>query len=157
MAEAFFLTEIIMGQFLEIVHGSGQYRQACLLRNATLRIPLGLDLYDEDLESESVYRHFGVFDGEELIACLVIVPLESGKVQLKQMTVDEAFRGKGIGRLLMERVEECLVVSGVGEIRLHARETALGFYEQLGFVIEGERFLEVSILHRSMSKWIGSD
>lgn len=146
-----------MGEFLEIVHGSDQYRQACLLRNAVLRQPLGLSLYDEDLDAEASYRHFGVFENEELIACLVIVPLETGKVQLKQMTVDEVFRGKGIGRLLMEKVEERLLASGVGEIRLHARETALGFYERLGFANEGESFSEVSIPHRSMSKRIGRD
>ena len=146
-----------MGQFLEITHGSDQYRQACLLRNATLRLPLGLDLYDEDLEAELAYRHFGVFEDEELIACLVIVPLGPEKVQLKQMTVVEGFRGKGIGCLLMDEVEESLVTSGVSEIRLHARETALGFYERLGFSIEGDVFWEVSIPHRVMWKRIGLD
>jgi len=45
----------------------------------------------------------------------------------------------------------------VKEIRLHARETALGFYERLGFVGEGARFLEVSIPHQVMWKRIRQD
>lgn len=148
---------MLMRKFLEIAHDSNQYRQACLLRNAVLRQPLGLSLYDEDLDAEASYRHFGVFVGNELAGCLVITPLESNKVQLKQMAVEDEFRGKGFGRLLLEEIEECLIASGVKEIRLHARETALGFYERLGFVGEGARFLEVSIPHQVMWKRIRQD
>lgn len=142
------------GQFLEIDHGSRRYRQACSLRNAALRLPLGLSLYDENLEVESTYRHFGVFDGEVLVACLVIEPLGADKAQLKQMAVDEAYRGQGWGRRLVESVEARLIESGVRELRLDARESAIGFYEQLGFAREGEAFLKVSILHVAMRKRI---
>jgi predicted GNAT family N-acyltransferase len=40
----------------------------------------------------------------------------------------------------------------IGEIALHARETAVGFYEKLGYVVSGERFTEVGIPHWYMQK-----
>ncbi len=144
-----------MGHFLEIAFNSPEYRLACSLRNEVLRLPLGLSLYDEDLELESEYWHFGVFESEALLGCVVVVPLGAGGARLKQMAIAEAVRGKGLGRRLYEALEARLIAMGVSELRLHARETALGFYERLGFESEGETFLEVSIPHVAMRKRIG--
>lgn len=144
-----------MGSFLEIAFNSPEYRLACSLRNEVLRLPLGLSLYDEDLELESEHWHFGIFENEALVGCVVVVPLAAGEAQLKQMAIAEAVRGNGLGRRLFEALEARLIAMGVGELRLHARETAVGFYEQLGFESEGELFLEVSIPHVKMRKRIG--
>jgi len=35
---------------------------------------------------------------------------------------------------------------------LHARDTAVGFYEKRGYVREGDFFLEVSLPHITMTK-----
>jgi len=144
-----------MKQVMEIAHGSKAYGQACTLRNAELRLPLGLNLFDEDLDVEAKSRHFGIFDDEIVIGCLVIAPIDSSSVQLRQMVVDKKYRDRGLGRLLVEAVERRLIESGILEIRLHARIPAMGFYERLGFRVEGNPFLEVSISHQAMRKSIG--
>jgi len=41
---------------------------------------------------------------------------------------------------------------GYREIVLHARESAVRFYESVGYVAEGEAFTEVTIPHRKMVK-----
>ena len=38
------------------------------------------------------------------------------------------------------------------EVSLHARETAIGFYARLGYVPEGERYLENGIPHLTMRR-----
>ena len=38
---------------------------------------------------------------------------------------------------------------------LHARATAVGFYERLGYRIEGPEFCEVTIPHYPMGKSLG--
>jgi predicted GNAT family N-acyltransferase len=42
--------------------------------------------------------------------------------------------------------------SGGREIMMHARKTAIGFYEKLGYTAEGDEFSEVGIPHVEMRK-----
>lgn len=56
---------------------------------------------------------------------------------IASVAVDPAFRGRGLGRLLMETVMRRLVGAGVAAIGLHVREdnlAAIRLYESLGFV-----------------------
>ena len=41
---------------------------------------------------------------------------------------------------------------GYRKLCMHARKTALGFYEKLGYTVAGEEFLEVTIPHFTMEK-----
>ncbi len=58
--------------FRLIDHGSSEYADGCALRHRVLRVPLGLSIYDEDLDAEVDDLHFGMFDGPTLIACVVL-------------------------------------------------------------------------------------
>ncbi len=144
----------MISKTIEIACGSSEYEKECGFRNGLLREPLGLSLFDEDLATEAAYRHFGVFDGDNIVGCLVVVPLKEGEAQLKQMAIESKLRGKGIGKRLVFDVERELIRSGVKKIWLHARESAVGFYESLGYAIVGESFLEVSIPHFKMWKLV---
>jgi len=133
-------------------YGSPGY-EACLeLRRRVLREPLGLDWSEADLVGEEEQRHFGLHEGGTLVACLVICPPEHGIVKLRQMAVEVAWQGRGVGRKLLDDVMDLLREEGVREVELHAREAAAGFYERLGFEREGDRFLEVGIPHWKMMR-----
>lgn len=62
----------------------------------------------------------------------------------------EAFRGRGLGRVLMQEVIACACARGMKECLLNAQTGALGFYEALGFKARGEVFMEAGIAHREM-------
>ena len=49
--------------FRAIDHGSPEYVDGCALRHRVLRVPLGLSIYDDDLDAEQSDLHFGMFDG----------------------------------------------------------------------------------------------
>ncbi len=141
-----------MSKFVEIEHGSAVYAAELELRNRLLRIPLGLDIQMEDLNIEREFRHFGILAGNELVACLMAVPAGTGCMQLRQIAVEEGLQGKGIGRRLM--IESEAVLEGEGTVRLilNSRDTAVGFYEKLGYEAIGEGFVEVGIAHQRMEK-----
>lgn len=143
--------------FLEIPFQSDWYAQACVLRNQVLRLPLGLDLQSEDLSPESEYLHFGIEQEGQLIACVLAVPLGSGRAKLRQMAVSGECQGQGIGRRLIESVEDCLVQQGFQVVELDARREAVGFYEKLGYVPQGDEFISVTIPHQRMTKVIAAD
>ncbi len=139
--------------FREIIYGSSEYTKECELRQEILRKPLGLDLYSEKLE-EANQIHFGVFEQETLLACLIVVPVSSEVVKIRQMAVRQDQQGRGIGRMIMTEAENKLKGKGVKKIILNARKSALPFYSKLGYTVTSEEFIEVTILHYSMSKII---
>jgi predicted GNAT family N-acyltransferase len=68
------------------------------------------------------------------------------------MAVPNNLQGKGIGRALMIFAENISRDMGYSSLMMHARITATGFYEKLGYVkIDGE-FTEVTIKHVIMEK-----
>jgi len=135
--------------FREITFGSEDYRQECALRNAVLRLPLGLDLEDEDLDLEKTQLHFGLFDdSNRLMGCVVAVPLSSNEAKIRQMAIAPACQGQGHGQKLMDRLEAHLVI----RLCLHARLTAVGFYEKMSYQKTGDEFREVGIPHVRMEK-----
>jgi ribosomal protein S18 acetylase RimI-like enzyme len=73
-------------------------------------------------------------------------------VRLRQMAVLNNLQGKGIGRALMQFAENIARDRGFQKITMHARKTAVGFYEKLGYRISGQEFEEVTIPHYVMEK-----
>ena len=139
--------------FLETQYDSVDYRTSCNLRNELLRKPLGMSLFDQDLEEERDFIHLiGKNEEQELIAYLQFKKIEEDTLKMQQVVVAELAQGKGIGRKLILFSEQFAIMSGFSSIILHARENVIGFYERLDYVREGERFLEVTIPHFKASK-----
>ena len=69
-----------------------------------------------------------------------------------RMAVLAAWRGKQVGRALMERLIAEAAQQQLRPLLLHAQVQALGFYEKLGFVAEGPTFMEAGIPHRLMRR-----
>jgi len=135
-----------------IDYGTKQYKQMIDLRYHILRKPLGLSFTQEELEEEKNNIHIGCFDDDRLEGCCMLVPVDKATVQLRQMAVISGLQGKGIGKVLMQFAENISRDLGYKKIVMHARKTAIGFYEKLGYTICGSEFLEVTIPHFTMEK-----
>lgn len=62
-------------------------------------------------------------------------------------------RGLGLGAALIRSALDVLRDQpGVAEAYLGSQSHATGFYEKLGFVVEGEEFLDAGIPHRHMRR-----
>ncbi len=57
--------------------------------------------------------------------------------QIEELIVDEAYRGYGLGALLVDAAIAAACERGCKEIGLYAREHNRPFYEKCGFVYEG--------------------
>lgn len=138
--------------FIEIPYDTPIYAAALELRHNILRRPLGLDLYAEDLTLEQHEWHYGFEEQGQLVATVTLRPDKPGRVLLRQMAVAGDCQGRGLGRRLIELVEQSVRERGIGEIHLHARCEAEGFYQRLGYKRVGEEFLQVGIWHVEMNK-----
>lgn len=136
----------------QIGYGSQEYKEALELRNKILRIPLGLDLFDEDLSGEINDIHIGAFLNGVLIGVLVLTRINGVKVKMRQLAVDETYQRQRVGASMVEHAERLSFIIGYSEIYLHARVTAVKFYERLRYLTEGEEFIEIGIPHIAMAK-----
>lgn len=135
-----------------IDYGSKEYQQMVQLRNDILRRPLGLQFTPEELEKERNEILIGAFEEEKMLGCCMLVQQDPTSVRLRQMAVLNNLQGKGIGRALMQFAENIARDRGYRKITMHARKTASGFYEKLGYKVCGEEFEEVTIPHYVMEK-----
>jgi predicted GNAT family N-acyltransferase len=135
-----------------IEHGSKEYQKMIDLRMHLLRKPLGMSFTEKELEEEKNNILIGCFDDDKLEGCCMLVPKDKYMVQLRQMAVISGLQGKGIGRVLMQFAENIARDRGYKKLMMHARKTAMGFYEKLGYKKVGNEFLEVTIPHYEMEK-----
>ncbi|MGZ5247947.1 MAG: GNAT family N-acetyltransferase [Flavitalea sp.] len=135
-----------------IDHGSKEYQQMVNLRNEILRKPLGLTFTQEELEKEKEEILIGAFEDEKMLGCCMLIKESPSVVRLRQMAVLNNLQGKGIGRALMQFAENIARDRGFRKITMHARKSAIGFYEKLGYQVTGNEFNEVTIPHHIMEK-----
>ncbi len=135
-----------------IEHGSPDYRDAVELRRKVLRIPLGLEFAPEQLESEASDWHLAAYEGGRMVGCLLLSDRGDGTVQMRQVAVTPKRQGTGIGARMVAESERKAKELGFTRMILHARDTAVPFYEKLGYDRDGEPFVEVSIPHQGMAK-----
>ncbi|MEH7349787.1 GNAT family N-acetyltransferase [Gottfriedia acidiceleris] len=105
------------------------------------------ELEFDGLDEECI--HFVSYDGEQPIAAGRLRLIEStGKVQ--RICVLSNYRGKKIGNEIMYLIHKTAKEKGLNQLVLHAQESAIPFYEKLGYAISSEIFFEAGIPHAEM-------
>jgi GNAT superfamily N-acetyltransferase len=126
--------------------GTPLYERTKRFREALLRTPLGLELSEQDLAGEQSQIHIAAVDRVGVVRGTVLLkPISEDTVKLRQMAVCDKVQGAGLGRKLVTFAEQVAKERGFKIIEMHARVSALGFYEKLGYATEGEKFIEVTV------------
>jgi len=74
---------------------------------------------------------------------------------MRQVGVDEHWRGKNVGARLVTYAEDFARTHGYKKVVLNARKSVVGFYEKLGYEKIGGEFFEVTLPHQKMQKELG--
>ncbi|MCW5908615.1 MAG: GNAT family N-acetyltransferase [Chitinophagales bacterium] len=133
-------------------YGTDEYRKALALRHKVLRQPLGLTFTEAELSKDKGDTHIGLFEEENIVACLTLCPSENGKMKMRQVAVDDEQQRKGYGRKLSIAAEEYALKNNCHTLFCHARKTAVPFYQKLGYQIVSDEFTEVTVPHYVMEK-----
>lgn len=135
-----------------IIHGSADYAAAVNLRRAILRTPLGLDFTSAQLAAEAGDIHLAAFAEGELAGTVLLSSYDDQTMKLRQMAVDDALQGRGVGAQLLTAAEAEARAASKTRITLAARVTAQPFYARNGYTAVGDVFEEVTLPHVAMQK-----
>lgn len=109
-----------------------------------------LDAYDE------LAKHFlaeiAVAEIPLVVGTARLIEKENGVAKIGRVAVLAEYRRQGIGALLMHYIEAYAREQGFSRLILDAQLHALAFYMRLGYIAEGDIFLDAGIEHRFMSK-----
>jgi N-acetylglutamate synthase-like GNAT family acetyltransferase len=112
-----------------------EFKAYYALRYKILREPLGQPRGSEKDDYEPISYHFMAVDDQtnEIVGVVKLFEKESGIGQYSHIAVADAYQGKGIGRMLIEAVEQKSRELGYKRLGTLTRLTATGFYERCGY------------------------
>lgn len=108
-------------------------------------VPKEIDFDGRDNE----LLHFCLYDEKNLTAYLRAEEM-GDKIHIGRVCVEENDRKKGYGKMLLNYLFEYAKNGGFAMVELSAVDTAVGFYKKLGFIAEGEFFMEAGAPHINM-------
>ena len=110
---------------------------------------------DEELEydeHDERATHFVAYDGGEPVGAARLRKYEDGVGKVERVSVRESRREDGIGRAIMDVVEDRARAEGYETLKLHSQTHAADFYRKLAYEQYGEEFEEAGIPHVEMRK-----
>lgn len=89
----------------------------------------------------------------KVLACGRLQDNGNGIGQIRYMAVDANYQGKGLGKLIVAKLEDEAKRIGLTNIELQARENALEFYKSQGYIVKETSFKLWDIIqHYLMTK-----
>ncbi|MCF6136908.1 GNAT family N-acetyltransferase [Pseudalkalibacillus berkeleyi] len=104
-----------------------------------------IDQYENDC------THFVVYDGEKTIGAGRLRFVED-YAKVERVCILKEYRGSGVGKLLMQKMETVSSESSVNQLVLHAQTQAEQFYSKLGYETYSDVFMDAGIPHVAMKK-----
>lgn len=105
----------------------------------------------DEQENQSVNAYIDVQG--KVVACGRLQDNGGGIGQVRFMAVAEGQQGKGLGKLVLKRLEDEALAMGLRTIELQARENAVEFYKANGYTVRETSFkLWDLIQHYLMTK-----
>ena len=113
----------------------------------------GFALADDLDERDKTSLHvLGVSEDGSPVCCARVFWQEPGVLHVGRVCVRRALRGKGVGSSLMKEIARKARQMGARRLELGAQCGKEGFYETLGFVPFGQRFLDADAWHIGMGR-----
>jgi predicted GNAT family N-acyltransferase len=105
-------------------------------------------------ERDPLAQHALAYLNSECIGTARLVNLPGNLGRIGRMAVLPMHRKQGVGGKLLCALLELSKSQGITKLELHAQLSAIAFYEQYGFIAQGDIYDEAGIAHRDMILYI---
>ena len=124
----------------EIDYFSDEYQMTLELRNEVMRKPIGLNIYEQDFTHEQQSFILGAFYNGELHG-VGVLGQQGTEFTVEYLCVDTKVQSKGLGGILLQKLEQVAREKQGTKIGMDARVSAAEFYKKHGYSEFGEVFL----------------
>ena len=135
------------------VHDRGRMAAARAVRMAVFvdeqHVPPEEEI-DEHDRTDTDARHALICDGDVPVAAGRYYRLEGTTAQVGRMAVLAPYRGRRLGRRLLDALVADARARGFTRVALNAQDHAVAFYAKAGFTPFGATLVECDILHQPM-------
>jgi predicted GNAT family N-acyltransferase len=107
---------------------------------------------DEHDRTDTEARHVLVRDGSEPVGAGRYYRIDGDTAQVGRMAVLATYRGRGVGRQMLDALVADARDRGYVRVALNAQDHAVEFYAKAGFTPFGATLLECDILHQPMER-----
>ncbi|MCH7336553.1 GNAT family N-acetyltransferase [Acinetobacter sp. NIPH 2699] len=121
-------------------------QDAKLIRELVFIAEQNIPEQDEWDDQDAISQHFVVYDQDQPIATARLLQNHS----VGRVAVLNAYRGQGIGRLIMLEIIAYAKKQAYPFLQLSSQVHAISFYEKLGFIVRGDEYDECGIPHIEM-------
>ena len=120
---------------------SEEFKQYYRLRFRILRAPWGEPEGSEIDGIEDQCFHIMVTDSDKTIGVGRLQYNSADEAQIRYMAVEKEYERNGIGRMIVNALEQEALNKNILTVVLDAREPAVGFYQKLGYSIEEKSYV----------------
>lgn len=132
--------KIVSGSWKDLAEHAKAIREAVFIQEQNIAAE------DEWDAEDAVAVHFIVFQQDQAIATARLLSNNS----IGRVAVLTTARGLGVGQRLMQAVINYARVEQREFVKLSSQVHAIGFYQALGFEVQGEKYLDCGIPHIDM-------
>jgi len=133
--------------------GDASLADAFAVRRAVFIEEQDVDEAEEMDGRDEAAVHYVVYDGADQPAGTArLRPPDGDVAKPERVAVLGPYRGEGLGHGLMDRIEAEAREQGCRLSRLHAQTSVVPFYEERGYAVTSEEFVEADIPHVEMEK-----
>lgn len=134
-----------------------QFEQALRLRTQVFVHEQQVPAEEEQDEYDDEARHWLLIDPStgDAIATGRMLSYQEGcqmrpVAKIGRIAICQGHRGKGLGHALMREILKAVDAEGFDQAILDAQTSVMPFYAKLGFIAEGDEFLDAGIPHFRM-------
>ena len=116
---------------------------------------------EQGVPIEDEFDQFDTLNGlcEHILVHYKDQPVGTGRIRfvdgvgkLERICILEPYRKFGLGKIIIQELEEIAEEQGVSQVKLHGQTQAEGFYLKLGYQTSSDVFMEDGIPHIIMRK-----
>ncbi len=142
-----------MSLSFKIAENKTDFARCMHIRGAVFGGDQGICVSEDIDDIEDTCRHVLGLDGDKPCAAMRWRVYKPGIVKIERYAVRKEWQGKGVGRAMMNFVLADIAAHEPGaKIILGAQNTAIPFYERLGFTTYGDEYMDANIPHHMMEK-----
>jgi len=138
--------------FVKLVETEAELEAAIAVRFRVFVAEQGVPPEEELDEADAQATHAIALAGHQVVGTGRLVRRGPETAQIGRMAVDQPWRRRGVGGLLLDLLEQQARAQGISHSFLHAQEYVKAFYAAHGYQEHGGVFLEANIRHVEMRK-----